>query len=179
MLDNGQVQRLDTVLLCTGYSLDFPFITPECGVQYTPTRAWPLYRHMINCDHPTMAFVGCIQKGIPVMPVVECQVRYYKVWLDGVFTLPSSQGMRDYCYTESLTEGTRERNMVPAAQQLYPYLDTLAKEAQFEPWGTAIRHMFLASSTYTMQGPCNARNRHYEFLDLENILVNKIEDKYC
>ena len=57
MLDNGQVQRLDTVILYTGYSLDFPFITPECGVQYTLTRAWPLYRHMINCDHPTIRWL--------------------------------------------------------------------------------------------------------------------------
>ncbi|GAV00878.1 hypothetical protein RvY_11666 [Ramazzottius varieornatus] len=70
-LDDGTSQVIDTIILCTGYVLHFPFLTPDCKVQYNRGHAWPLYRHTIHCHYPTIAFNGCIQKIIPVMTVVR------------------------------------------------------------------------------------------------------------
>jgi hypothetical protein len=42
-----------------GYNHSYPFLSPECGINVVDGRyVEPLYLHIININHPTMAFVG-------------------------------------------------------------------------------------------------------------------------
>lgn len=181
-LNGGEFLPVDSVILATGYVFNFPFLTPECGIQYSRGRTWPLYRHMINCEYPTMAFIGCIQKMIPVMPVVEDQIKFYKAWLDGVFSLPSAEEMKRDCkadYAERLAEGMLEHSahkMRTIEQRLYPYLDSLAKDGRFQPWSAAMKGIFLVSAGYHVSEPCSARSYRFTVIDESNFHVDKTEE---
>ena len=41
-----------------GYEYSFPFLTAGCGVGVTSRRVGPLYKHLLNIHHPSMAFIG-------------------------------------------------------------------------------------------------------------------------
>ncbi|GAU91809.1 hypothetical protein RvY_03998 [Ramazzottius varieornatus] len=182
ILDDGQVMPLDTVILCTGYDLDFPFLTPECRVKFNRGRVWPLYHHMINCDYPTMAFIGCILKAIPVLPVVEDQVRYYKVLLDGGFSLPSTEEMKAECeqdYQSRMKKGMSDHKahvMRPFDLRLLPYLDQLAKEADLIPWTLVMRKIAITCDNSNTVEPCDARNYHFDIINGENFTMKRIQE---
>lgn len=43
----------------TGYTFSFPFLSVNCGLQLQDMfLVQPLYKHLININHPTMAIVG-------------------------------------------------------------------------------------------------------------------------
>ncbi|ROT64463.1 hypothetical protein C7M84_017592 [Penaeus vannamei] len=58
ILSDGSSVKADIILYCTGYEYTFPFLDPECGVRVEGNQVKPLYKHMINCDFPSMAFLG-------------------------------------------------------------------------------------------------------------------------
>lgn len=41
-----------------GYEYSFPFLSDECGIIVDDNYVQPLYKHLINIEHPTMAIVG-------------------------------------------------------------------------------------------------------------------------
>jgi hypothetical protein len=41
-----------------GYKYSFPFLTASCGISVKERRVGPLYKHLLNIRHPTMAFIG-------------------------------------------------------------------------------------------------------------------------
>jgi hypothetical protein len=41
-----------------GYEYSFPFLTASCGISVKERRVGPLYKHLLNIRHPTMAFIG-------------------------------------------------------------------------------------------------------------------------
>ncbi|GAV01532.1 hypothetical protein RvY_12228 [Ramazzottius varieornatus] len=118
-----------------------------------------------------MAFIGCIQKQIPVLPVVEDQIKFYKAWLDGVFTLPSTEEMKRNCeadYAERLAEGMLEHNaheMRTIEQRLYPYLDSLAQDGKFKPWSAAMKGILLIFAGNNVRQACSAKSYRFTVID--------------
>ncbi|XP_044728294.1 senecionine N-oxygenase-like isoform X2 [Chrysoperla carnea] len=55
---DGTTEEVDSILYCTGYKLTFPFLTPEAGLTYENEYVKPLYKQIINIEHPTMAIIG-------------------------------------------------------------------------------------------------------------------------
>lgn len=50
----------DTLILCTGYLYDFPFLDDRSGIVFDKEKIYPLYKQLINVNHPSMAFVGFV-----------------------------------------------------------------------------------------------------------------------
>ena len=91
-LEDGSVVEASVILLATGYHYNFPFLTGDCGVRVSSRRMWPLYKHLVNINHPSMCFVGVPIQICP-FPQFDLQVRLFvKVLLGGV-ELPSKQEM--------------------------------------------------------------------------------------
>ena len=59
ILQNGStINDADILIYCTGYLTTFPFLDPESKITITNNHVKPLYRHMININYPSMAFIG-------------------------------------------------------------------------------------------------------------------------
>ncbi|CAG9820500.1 unnamed protein product [Phaedon cochleariae] len=80
---DGSVEEIDDIILCTGYRFSFPFLTPQCGLEVEDHYVKYLYKHTINIEHPTMAFIG-MPKNIPLFPSFCLQVS----WLNQLFFIP-------------------------------------------------------------------------------------------
>lgn len=63
----------DTFIFCTGYKFSFPFLDDNCAIRVDHNRVTPLYKHLINIDHPTMCIVGVPTVVIP-FPMFHVQV---------------------------------------------------------------------------------------------------------
>lgn len=61
-LISGDVVEISCVLFCTGYKHSFPFLSVDCGLSLEDRlHVGPLYKEMINVNHPTMAIIGLSQ----------------------------------------------------------------------------------------------------------------------
>ena len=55
--DGGSVFA-DALIYCTGYKQTFPFLDESCGIKVDDNYVYPLYKHTINVNFPTMCFMG-------------------------------------------------------------------------------------------------------------------------
>lgn len=62
--------RFDRLL---GYEFTYPFFTEEVGIQYNGNNVRPLYKQILNIEHPTMAFIG-VPLGIATNHLYDLQV---------------------------------------------------------------------------------------------------------
>lgn len=58
LLRDGSKIQADFLLLCTGYDFSFPFLDDECGVTVVDRTVRPLFKHIVDTKHPSMAFLG-------------------------------------------------------------------------------------------------------------------------
>lgn len=45
-------------LISIGYRYSFPFLSDDSGIHIEDNFVQPLYKHIINIEHPTMVFIG-------------------------------------------------------------------------------------------------------------------------
>ena len=91
-LVDGSTVEATVILLATGYHYSFPFLTGDCGVRVSSRRMWPLYKHLVNINHPSMCFVGVPIQICP-FPQFDLQVRLFVKVLLGGAQLPGKQEM--------------------------------------------------------------------------------------
>lgn len=74
-LSDGQILIADAFILCTGYEYDLPFLGEDSGIEVIEGKyIRPLYKHFVNIEHPTMAFIGLQFPSIPFV-IAYVQVR--------------------------------------------------------------------------------------------------------
>ena len=71
---DGSCCRFDTILYCTGYRYNFPFLHESCGVTVDENHIQPLYKHMIHIERPSMCFIG-IPFNVCAFQMFDLQVR--------------------------------------------------------------------------------------------------------
>ncbi|KAM0249688.1 hypothetical protein ACHAQJ_008949 [Trichoderma viride] len=94
---DGRVETaVDSVIFCTGFLYDFPFLSnlrhkliiPGSGVH-------GLYKHIFCIDHPTLAFSGLNIKAAP-WPLSEAQAAVFaSVWSNNI-QLPPTEAMKEW-----------------------------------------------------------------------------------
>ncbi|XP_018335753.1 senecionine N-oxygenase-like isoform X2 [Agrilus planipennis] len=95
--EDGTAEEMDVIIYCTGYKYCFPFLTNDCGIVVDSSK-WvrPLYKEIVNIEHPTMCFIG-LQFNLPVIAMFDLQARFFVSTLNGHFPLPSKSAMyEDY-----------------------------------------------------------------------------------
>ena len=58
ILKDGSRIQAEVFIYCTGYEYAFPFLDETSGLTIEDNRVAPLYKHMVNVQHPSMAFMG-------------------------------------------------------------------------------------------------------------------------
>ncbi len=89
---DGSEEEADLVVYCTGYRISFPFLDPS--VFESRDNQMPLYRRVVDVDHPGLHFIGFVQPLGPIMPIAEEQSEWVADLLRGRATLPSKDEMR-------------------------------------------------------------------------------------
>ncbi|XP_046402271.1 flavin-containing monooxygenase FMO GS-OX-like 4 [Ischnura elegans] len=150
-LDDGTFYECDALIYCTGYCYSFPFLTQECGIKVENNCVVPLYKQLINAEHPSMCFVGIPQATLP-FPMAHFQVQYFLGMLHGSVVLPSRAIMRaegDSCISHRL------------AEHLWDYLDDLANSTAAVALPAYPRAVTADSITTMMQDIANFKKYRY------------------
>ncbi|XP_034948072.1 flavin-containing monooxygenase FMO GS-OX-like 4 [Chelonus insularis] len=126
-LKDGTTVTADAFLLCTGYKYSFPFLNETCKVKViNGNHVTPLYKHLINIQHPKMAIVGVPSRVIP-FPMFHMQIQYFLSILLGETNLPSQEKM-----SEELVSQTSKYPHAFEPGYQWEYNDWLASEAKIE-----------------------------------------------
>ncbi|KAF5274054.1 hypothetical protein FQR65_LT04452 [Abscondita terminalis] len=132
---DGSKEEIDVVIYCTGYEYKFPFLSESCGITVTDNWVRPLYKHVVNIEHPTMVFIG-ITSSSTAFIVNEYQVQFSFGFIKGDFNLPTREVMQNDLenYVAGLKQKTGGKKYV---HRLYlsqtMYLSDLVKMANLKP----------------------------------------------
>ncbi|KAF5274059.1 hypothetical protein FQR65_LT04457 [Abscondita terminalis] len=74
---DGTTEEIDIVIFCTGFEYKFPFLEEECGITVDDNCVRPLFKHIINIQHPTMFFIG-IPFLVPAF--LTCDLHVIIIW---------------------------------------------------------------------------------------------------
>jgi cation diffusion facilitator CzcD-associated flavoprotein CzcO len=89
---DGTEAEVDLVIYCTGYKISFPFFAE--GLISAPDNRIPLYRRVVDPEHPGLFFIGLVQPLGAIMPIAERQSEWVGDLLEGKAKLPSADAMR-------------------------------------------------------------------------------------
>lgn len=153
---DGAEVPADTIILCTGYDLDLPFLVP--GVVALDREGLQLYRQVFAPRASGLAFVGqCIVAG-PVFPVAEMQARWVSRVFAGKCHLPPARKM-EWAIARH-REACRARNIHPLRIQFPRYMEELAGLMGVRPrllrHARLLRHLLLGplfAVRYRLDGP--------------------------
>ncbi|KNC96124.1 uncharacterized protein SPPG_08512 [Spizellomyces punctatus DAOM BR117] len=96
--EDGTSETIDTVVYCTGYRIEHPFLDNALailGQERTDSNRVRLYKNVFPIRHRNLAFVGLVQPIGAVMPVSEMQARWVSRVFAGHCKLPDSKSLRD------------------------------------------------------------------------------------
>eukprot|EP00041_Stephanoeca_diplocostata_P013940 m.249473 g.249473 ORF g.249473 m.249473 type:complete len:514 (-) comp19524_c0_seq3:162-1703(-) len=85
--DKTHVDRVDTILLCTGYHYTFPFLSRDI-LSVCDRRVHPLYMQLFHCEFPSLVFIGIPWTIIP-FPLFDIQATFVARVASGKVALPS------------------------------------------------------------------------------------------
>ena len=93
LMDDTEISDVDFVLFCTGYKFTFPFLDDSCETRVSTYFVEPLFKHMINVNHPTLCFIG-IPTQICPFPQFHLQSALFAKFLAGEIELPDRREMQ-------------------------------------------------------------------------------------
>lgn len=90
-VDNTSVS-ISCILYCTGYKYSFPFLSSDCGIYVKENYIKPLYKHVLNIRHPSMAFIG-IPFYVCASQMMDLQARFAMTFFCNKKPMPTEEEM--------------------------------------------------------------------------------------
>ncbi|XP_075711634.1 uncharacterized protein LOC142748424 isoform X1 [Rhinoderma darwinii] len=196
--EDGSKIQADTLIFCTGYKYNYPFLlprvqkkddkvakhgdildwgflegedieSPDLGKGHFP----PLYKHFIHARYPTLCFVGACKIVVP-FPLVHCQAQFFLLVLEGKCPLPPPEQM----ISESCKELIEHRNSGLPLKYLHrlglnqwKYNQWLADKAGFEPLAPVLGKLYEAIREFRNYNPLVYRERNFKILNREEFVL--------
>ncbi|XP_055332006.1 dimethylaniline monooxygenase [N-oxide-forming] 4-like isoform X1 [Paramacrobiotus metropolitanus] len=176
ILEDGTKENIDAVILATGFDYDFPFLTPECRTEILRGRVKPLYRHLIHCEFHSMAFVGLFNVVPFLAAGADPQIQYYKAVVERTVKLPPVPKMFaevDEEFSQRLAKGFKPHWAHKMINQVWPYIDTLAKEAGFPTHKAGFPAMYKDNVECILKAPWEYRDMVEERIAAERERANR------
>ncbi|XP_050521460.1 uncharacterized protein LOC126894462 [Daktulosphaira vitifoliae] len=170
---DGSFETADVIIFCTGYKFNYPFLTPECGIHVENNHIQPLFKHIVNIEHPTMCLLGIPIKTAP-FPLYDLQARFAKKVLSGAKTLPSKEDMLEDTRKDveaRLASGARQNDLHDLAIKSKDHFDDLANFADIEPIPTVVLRIFCEAIMRVRNDYFNFRKDHYKIVDNVHYMV--------
>ncbi|WP_416971153.1 flavin-containing monooxygenase [Streptomyces sp. 4F14] len=89
---DGTSVAADTIVYCTGYRMDFPFLPAGCPTG--PGGAVELYKRVVAAGRPGLYFTGLVRPLGSITRLVEAQARWIARIVTGEAVLPDPEVMR-------------------------------------------------------------------------------------
>ncbi|XP_043468284.1 flavin-containing monooxygenase FMO GS-OX-like 2 [Leptopilina heterotoma] len=125
---DGNSVQVDAIIYCTGYLITFPFLDPSCGITVDNNYVYPIYKHMININYPTMCILGINNKVVP-FPMFHMKAQYFLAYFKGELILPAKNEMME----DSKLKTEKKRHAHALAEQQWSFNNSLAKAGGFNP----------------------------------------------
>ncbi|XP_037951346.1 senecionine N-oxygenase-like [Teleopsis dalmanni] len=176
-LDDSQV-AFSNIIYYTGYQYSYPCLSTDCDLRLRNNRVYPLYKHIININNPTMALIGIPTNVIPLQ-LYDLQVRFALQYFTYTKELPSAEEMLrevEETYEKRLQGGLTERQSHQMGELQYDYYKELSETADIEnikPVVQKIRADFDAKNVSELE---SYRNSCYEIIDNHNFVKCTIKE---
>jgi cation diffusion facilitator CzcD-associated flavoprotein CzcO len=125
---DGSEAEVDLVIYCTGYKISFPFFADD--LLSAPDNRVPLYRRVVDPEHPGLFFIGLVQPLGAIMPIAEAQSEWVADLLEGKAKLPDPETMRRVIRREDERMAKRyvasKRHTIQV--DFHPYMRTIRRE---------------------------------------------------
>ncbi|XP_053685201.1 senecionine N-oxygenase-like [Sabethes cyaneus] len=128
---DGTHSDCTVILYCTGYRYSFPFLSLSSGITVDDNCVQPLYKHCININHPTMAFIG-LPYYVCAAQMFDLQARFCLRYYTGEEKLPTKDEMladMQQQMEQRWKEGYRKRQAHMMGPAQGDYYHDLAKTA--------------------------------------------------
>ncbi|KAL1456802.1 hypothetical protein WDU94_001503 [Cyamophila willieti] len=128
IFQDDTIHSIDSIIYCTGYLFEYPFLTPSCNIDVEDHRfVTPLHKHLVNIHHPSMGFIGLPYLAFTI-PLFDVQVQFYLKSLLGEITLPDTKTMLNE-YEEDIKEkrsrGLKKKHYHILGENMEKYLSDL------------------------------------------------------
>ncbi|KAJ3648315.1 hypothetical protein Zmor_020127 [Zophobas morio] len=169
---DGSCCRFDTILYCTGYRYNFPFLHESCGVTVDENHIQPLYKHMIHIERPSMCFIG-IPFNVCAFQMFDLQARFFCQYLNGSMPLPSKDMMRmdtDNDMQNRWAKGYTKRQAHMMGPDQQGYYEDLASAANTTPIAPVIVKLRDQSVKRLYDDLLNFREDRYKIVNNETFV---------
>ncbi|RZF33439.1 hypothetical protein LSTR_LSTR014446 [Laodelphax striatellus] len=164
---------VDSIIYCTGYNHEFLFLDDSCQITVDDNYVRPLYKQIINVNHPTMCFLG-LQKYGPLFPLVDLQMRFYLSYLEQNFatTEEMTKDVEQFENSKKAAGTVKNHYHAIPAGLCEVYLEELVRLAKIEPIPTVMLRIHFHSAMSIMTDFMNFRKNVYKAIDGENFKLN-------
>ncbi|CAB3387241.1 Hypothetical predicted protein [Cloeon dipterum] len=174
---NGENDEFDDVIVCTGYHHDYPFLHESCEISTDGYGVEPLYKHLINIEHPSMC-LPAINIAVAPLQCVDVQIRFFYQLLAGSFQLPEKSEMYNWLRVDQKRRREELGFSARFAHSLGPlqkeYYDDLADTAGVQRIAPVISKLHARVAQLIREDISTFKNRNFKVVDEENFveLVN-------
>ena len=176
MKDKKEIKDVDVLLLCTGYKYDYPFLSKSCDVSVQHRMMIkPLFKHVININHPTMCFIGTCSTINP-FPQFNLQAQLYVKYLAGLIDLPSKEEMMDELRNElemMENDGKPLRHFHKLGMNQFAYNKDIASIANVEDVPSYVERLFYSVVQRRFEDVMNYKKDKYNWTGHEYELIKK------
>jgi len=179
ILRDGSEVEADAILYCTGYEYSFPFLSASCKVSVKDNTVSPLYKHLIHCYYPTLAFIGIPYQVCP-FPFFDVQVRYFLSALQGNFRVPRDPELIEQANDVlAVMEEKEERPMryfhkFGALQ--WPYVDAMVEEAKIAGLAKSYELLFNHVHHVRRLDLLNYKKKAYDLVGEDGFMERQVQE---
>ena len=169
-LENGDIISVDSIVLCTGYEYEFPFLVPECGICVTNHRVHPLYKHVFNALYPSMTFIG-ITFLVSPLTCLDMQTQLVMSVFTGCIKLPGKDAMiedGEQDFQRRLKEGYNPRHAHLLSSAQWDYYRMIAEIGKFPPHEPVIEYLYEQVELDRSTNVVEYKNCQFEIIDSEH-----------
>jgi dimethylaniline monooxygenase (N-oxide forming) len=166
---DGTTLKFSMIIYCTGYVYKFPFLSVDCGISTNEEYVKPLFKHCININRPTMAFIGLPNLICPNQ-LFDLQARFTLTFMMGRKKLPSKNEMMKELEAD-LEERWKRRGLPPRKAHLMGpdiqdvYYADLARTADIPPIQPVIPQMHKYTNLNRNKDFINFRCKKYKIIN--------------
>ncbi|XP_031619237.1 senecionine N-oxygenase-like [Contarinia nasturtii] len=167
---DGMQQNFTVIIYATGYNASFSILDADTGIHVHNNYVQPLYKQILNIEHPTMAFIGLFV----TFNLMDLQARFALKFILGAKKLPSKsemlKDMQDYAESQ-LKKGLKV--YLVSAGDRKEYYGNLARIADIAKISDVYTEIFIDSQESWQKDPFGYRNDKYTIIDDETFIKER------
>lgn len=169
---DGSSENFNAIVFCTGYKYTFPFLSVDCAVSVDNNYVRPLFKHVLNINHPTMGFIG-LPFQVCASQMFDLQARFCISLWSNEDKMPSKEAMQvetDDEMAARWARGYSERQAHMMGPDQEKYYKELADAADLAPLKPVITKLHNASRRHFLDELTTFRKKVYMIVDDENFV---------